>query len=440
MPADGPTPTDWKRVHLWQIQPVRDGLIIAGVIGLLYLGSQLSIVTVPLLLAMTLAYLFEPLVNRITRSGRVGRPVVAVAILAVTVLVVVVPAGLGIVFATAEGAKLVQRVASNADALSFAVQHPDDGEARSKLGRAGRSWLEMYDYLVREQRKARAWEEWRANPVPAGEAPGGEAATPPPEPGDVYKLLQWGLVKVRENAGSIGKGVLDVGGGAIGATFSFVGSFGRFVFSAFLTAFFFYFCCTGWGRVLAFWESLIPEQRKGRTVELLAQMDRVIAGFVRGRVTICGVLLVVYVTGYWLIGVPAPIVLGCIVGVLTIVPYAAGAVGIPAAIVLLWLEPHDGFRGEWWWIIGSPFLVTGVVQLLDDYVLTPRIQGKTTEMAIPTILFASIAGGVLAGVYGILIAIPAAACIRILLREVFWPRFKAWSQGRAQDILPIGKD
>ena len=76
-------------------------------------------------------------------------------------------------------------------------------------------------------------------------------------------------------------------------------------------------------------------------------------------------------------------------------------------------------------------------QFMDDYVLTPRIQGKTTGMDTPTILFASLAGGVLAGVYGLLIAIPVAACIKILLKEVFWPRFKAWSEGRRRDFLPI---
>jgi predicted PurR-regulated permease PerM len=61
-------------------------------------------------------------------------------------------------------------------------------------------------------------------------------------------------------------------------------------------------------------------------------------------------------------------------------------------------------------------------------------------MDVPTILFASIAGGALAGFYGLLVAIPAAACVKILLNEVFWPRFRAWSHGEAPDLLPIRKD
>ncbi len=60
-------------------------------------------------------------------------------------------------------------------------------------------------------------------------------------------------------------------------------------------------------------------------------------------------------------------------------------------------------------------------------------------MDTPTILFASIAGGALMGVYGLLLAIPVAACLKILLRELFWPRFKAWSEGEEKDFLPIGR-
>ena len=78
-------------------------------------------------------------------------------------------------------------------------------------------------------------------------------------------------------------------------------------------------------------------------------------------------------------------------------------------------------------------------QVLDDYVLTPLIQGKSTNMDTPSILFASMAGGTLAGVYGLLLAIPVAACLKILLKEVFWPRFRVWAEGKAKDFLPIGK-
>jgi predicted PurR-regulated permease PerM len=191
--------------------------------------------------------------------------------------------------------------------------------------------------------------------------------------------------------------------------------------------------------VLAFWEGLIPERRRWRVVDLVSRMDRVIAGFVRGRLMICIVLAVFITAAYWAIGVPAPLILGPVVGMLFLVPYVH-FLGVPVAALLVWLEPGGpSWQQEWWWVLGAPLGVYLCCQMLDDYVLTPMIQGKTTGMETPTILFASMAGGALAGVYGLLIAIPVAACIKILLTEVFWPRFTAWAEGRAPDFLPIGR-
>jgi predicted PurR-regulated permease PerM len=90
-------------------------------------------------------------------------------------------------------------------------------------------------------------------------------------------------------------------------------------------------------------------------------------------------------------------------------------------------------------VIFAPIILYTLLQTIDDYVLTPLIQGKTTQMNTPTILFAVLAGGIVAGFYGVLLAIPAAACLKILMRESFWPRFKAWAEGRVKDFLPVSR-
>jgi len=181
---------------------------------------------------------------------------------------------------------------------------------------------------------------------------------------------------------------------------------------------------------------VLPERNRERTIAMLARMDRAIAGFVRGRLTIAFCLSIFYAVGFWLIGVPAPLVLGPAIAFLAIVPYAP-VLALPVVIVLLWLEPHTGFRGEWWWSLFAPIVYYNIGQALDDYVLTPTIQGQSTGLDTPAILFASIAGGVLLGFFGLLVAIPLAACVKILATEVFWPRFRAWTEGRRRDFLPI---
>lgn len=451
--ASGPKPTpdrakhdqdDWRRLHLWQIQPVRDLLVLAAVLALVYLGYILSLVTVPLLLAIALAYLFEPLVARLTaRSRFLSRPGVAVAIIAITGLTVAVPATVGLGFAVVQGTKLVQSLATNIQTLIVSVDRPNDLALRNNL--PGSTWKSLRDYIVEQEELRQAIKKHPPTLVDEGPAPTGETAPDRPQqgvtaaphaPSVLYELVQSGVVWLRENSAKIGQTALRGGAGAVSVAAGFFGSTAALIFGAFLTAFFFFFVCTGYGRVLNFWHGLIPQRRRSRVFDLLSQMDRVISGFIRGRLTICMTLVVHYSVGYWLIGVPAPLILGPIVGLLSIMPYAAG-VGIPVAILLTALDPGTGWQAAWWWIVLSPLVVHALAQVLDDYVLTPAIQGKSTGMDTPSILFASLAGGVLGGVYGLLLAIPAAACLKILLREVFWPRFRKWAEGKAKDFLPI---
>ena len=430
-PVVARSPIDWRRMHLWEIQPVRDLLVVAAIVGVVYLGYQIRIVTVPLLLALLLAYLFEPLVRWLRTRRIVTRRWAAVGILAVFALGVVVPISIGAGFGVVQGVKAASILAKNATAVQKSLAAPTDDTLRINVPEG--AWRNIRDFLVLPEERA-------TEPVGRG-----LRAIRSDTQEDMRLLLRRAVDYASEHAGELaqwgGGKVLGGGAQAVGAAFDTVVSVGMVLFSIFLTAFFFYFFCTGWGKVLEFWEELIPERRKGRTIEIVGQMDRVIAGFVRGRLTICFLLAVYMTLAYWLAGVPAPLILGPVIGLLFIVPYIH-VVGVPIASLLMWLNVPDGgggFYSQWWWIIGAPLGVYLGAQLLDDWVLSPLIQGKSTDLPIPTILFASIAGGALAGVYGLLIAIPIAACIRILLNEVFWPRFRQWARGERLDFLPIGK-
>lgn len=490
---------DWRTLHLWQIQSLRDLLVLLVVVGVVYIGWVLSLVTVPLLLAVLLAYLFEPLVQRVTRGGYITRQGAAVGLIVGSGLVIVVPVLIGLAFGLVQGASAVQRFGANVQLVVTAVEKPDDPRPRDAL--QGTAWLRLADQVIAVRKEAARRKAAEAQEslggVGAGGGGGGVGAKSGPEqkpaPGQwqvgepstpraavgmdaaqsggeagaqgatdaraverarlrlgddpeeigpvtmaVYNAVEFAGQWVSRNREAIGRTAFSTGVDALNAVVRLAGSVTMVVFGAMITAFFFYFICTGWGRVLKFWESLIPDQKKGRTIDLVQQMDRAIAGFVRGRLTIVLILSVYYTVGYWLIGVSAPLVLGPVVGLLTLVPYAAG-LGMPVAVLLMFLDPPSGWQAAWWWMVFAPMGVNVGQQLIDDYLLTPWIQGEATGMDSPTILFASIAGGLLAGFYGLLIAIPVAACVKILLREVFWPQFRAWAEGRALDPLPISR-
>lgn len=430
---------NWAQLHLWQIQSVRDVLVVAGLFGLFLLGERLSIVTVPLTLALLFAYLLEPVVLRLSRLRWFGRRGATSAVLVLGTLVVVIPVTLASALAVVQGARFAETLAQRTGAVLRSVETPEDAALRDAVGSG--AWGSIRDFVVEVKYEAQAQrgEDPDLERRPEGRA----AALLGVDPRDAARLLNFALEWTRDNAAEIGKKALsggrnavDVGKGAVFAALTTLTTIGKLVFGAFLTAFFFYFFSSAWKDFEDFTKRLMPLENRARVVDILRKMGLAISGFVRGRVTVAFVLAIFYSVGFLLIGVPMPLILGPAIAVLSIVPYAA-LLGFPFVIVFLWLEPHEGIRGATWWVLVAPIVVYQIGQLADDYILTPVIQGEATGLDTPVILFASIAGGALFGFFGLLVAIPLAACIRILILEVFWPRMRAWVEGRASDILPL---
>lgn len=419
----------WADRRLWQIQPIRDCLLVAGVIALLMLGAKMSVVTVPLGLAMILAYLFEPVIRRMSRLQWLSREGAVIGVIAGVVFVIVVPMTLSLIFAIGQGLDYSERIGSSVSRLNSAINASTPEQLQSLEESLPSDAWRWVSESVREYRSAQA---------PAID----EAAAAPPESNADGALLSSIVSSVatylETNRGELGKRLVSQGFNAVTMAIGFVTSVGFLLFTAFLTAFFFFFCSTGYGKLTGFWQSLIPDRNRERTLYLLTKMDGVIASFIRGRLVIAMIQSGLFTIAYWIIGVPAPMILGPIIGILSIVPYLA-LIGIPISIVLLMLEPTGAaWQSAWWWIIGAPVVVYFALQSFDDYFLTPRIQGKGTGMDTPTILFSTIAGGALLGVFGMLLAIPLAACLKILIVEVYWPRFKSWTEGRSVDPFPLG--
>jgi len=405
----------WSHLHLWQIQPLRDVLVIAAVFGILWLGYKISLVTVPMLLALMLAYLFEPVV--VWATGRfkwMTRRMAAGGLIAAAVIFVVVPLSFATVWGVAEGTRFTVRQADNATHFANVVEATYNGT------------VTLENIEEHAEYKELSSEVWRWGAKFLAEQKSDELA-----------------VRVADFIATVDpvptmKQVKDYLGGAASRIASSLSLIGVLGFQLFLTAFFFFFFSSGFGKVIEFVRNLLPDKHEDRIVDLAQKMDRVIAGFVRGRLTIAVIQGAIFTVAYFIIGVPGALFLGFAVGFLSIIPYLA-LIGIPISIALLFLDgPSGGFRSEWWFMLFAPVVVYFIVQALDDYVWTPMIQGKSTGLDTPTVLFASIAGGALAGFYGLLIAIPVAACVKILIQEVLWPRFKEWREGGATDPLPLG--
>ena len=410
-PSKPASSTELHRLHLWQMQPVRDVLVIGAIAGTIYAGYAMRTVTVPLLIALALAYLFEPVVARISRWRFMTRPLAVTVILGA--LGVVVAAVVGIVAPLAVG-----------QALSFA-DNLRSGSYDKPIERV----VELVPSEYREE--VRSWKQRiiRSKPVQEVEP---ESASIEGPAAPVAAVTQKSLFE---------SPVFDVVGSGSARVYSIAMTLLQLGLIAFLIPFYFYYFSVYWPNIVGFFASFVPDDRRDSVGSIVSEMDRAVAGFVRGRIVICTVMGVMFAVGWQLCGVPYGIALGVVTGVLSIVPYLGG-IGVPAAIGLLAVDQfglEESQRMSLLAIALWPTAVFVIVQTIEGYILTPIIAGKATNLDPVTIVVAILAGGSIAGVYGMLLAIPAAACGKIAAKRLLLPRIADWARGRARDPLPLGE-
>ena len=166
-----------------------------------------------------------------------------------------------------------------------------------------------------------------------------------------------------------------------------------------------------WPRVLKGADDLLPRQHAPVIRDLAGQIDRSIAGFVRGQVTVCLILAVYYATALCVVGLQFGLAIGVLAGLISFVPYIGAIIGGVLAIgVGLW---------QFW---GEPGSIAAVVaifvigQILEGNILVPRIVGHSVRLHPVWLLFAISAFGMLFGFTGMLIAVPLAASVGVLVR------------------------
>lgn len=157
--------------------------------------------------------------------------------------------------------------------------------------------------------------------------------------------------------------------------------------------------------------SLVPPAARPAADRLLGRSDEVLGAFVRGQLTVCAALALVYSAGLTLTGIDMPWVVGLLSGALFLVPYLGTVVGLVLGTLLALLKFHDlaHVLGVW--------AVFAVGQGLEGFVLTPRIVGDRVGLHPLAVIVAVLAGGELFGFTGILLAVPSAAVLRVGLDE-----------------------
>jgi predicted PurR-regulated permease PerM len=182
--------------------------------------------------------------------------------------------------------------------------------------------------------------------------------------------------------------------------------------NVFLIPLFFVYVINDYERSIDAIENLVPHSWRPRLDQFIEESNRILSGYVRGQLLVCAILSVLYSGALLIVGVKFAIIIGVITGVLSIIPYVGFSIGLVGALVTA-LAGFDGISP----LIG--ILVSyGIVQMLESFIITPRIVGNSVGLSSFEAIIALIVFGNLLGFVGLFLAIPVGAIAKLLLRSL----------------------
>ena len=157
---------------------------------------------------------------------------------------------------------------------------------------------------------------------------------------------------------------------------------------------------------------LIPRDFIGKTTQIAQEIDQVLAEFLRGQLAVMLAMSAFYVIGLWLVGLNMALPIGLVAGLLGFVPYLGITTGIVLALLVAALQFTSLAQ------VVPVLLVFGLGQLLEGMVLTPKLVGDRIGLHPVVVIFALLAGGQLFGFAGVLLALPVSAAFAVGLRHI----------------------
>lgn len=158
--------------------------------------------------------------------------------------------------------------------------------------------------------------------------------------------------------------------------------------------------------------SLIPNRYEDRTMEKIDQLNDILSSFIRGQAIVVFILAVLYSIGLTLIGLPFSILIGVFAGLGDIIPYFGTIVGFIISLIVGFA--HYESIEEVLMIV----LVFGLVKGSENWFFYPKIVGKEVGLHFLWVLLAIIIFGKLFGFWGLLVAIPASAGLKVFIGDL----------------------
>lgn len=226
--------------------------------------------------------------------------------------------------------------------------------------------------------------------------------------------LNMALTNLRENAQTWSIGLLKG-----------IGSFGlamvNVVTVLFVTPVVAFYLLMDWDHIIAGIDELLPREHRDEIRKIVAELNRVVAGFVRGQLTVCLLLGAFYAVSLMIVGLNFGLLIGLFAGLISFIPFVGSVLGgllsVGVAATQFWSEP------VWILIVAAIFIIG---QAVEGNFLTPKLVGDKVGLHPVWLMFALSAFGLVFGFVGLLVAVPCAAAIGVIGRYLA-DRYKSGS-------------
>jgi predicted PurR-regulated permease PerM len=310
-------------------------------------------VLLPFVAGMAIAYLCDPLANRLVRTG-MPRWIAALVVITIVLLVIVLLLLIIVPVIAAQLAAFVKEVPGYITKLLALINDPN-----------------------------RPWSQFVGDRLADADKSAGELMTQAAALGTAFLGKVWS------------------GGTAVISLLSLL----------VITPIVAYYFVADWPRITASVERLIPLSQHDTVMRLMRQTDAAIAGFVRGQTVVCVVLGLMYAVALSLVGLNFGLLIGLLSGLISFIPYVGSITGFVLATGIAVAQ----FWPEWIWIVAvMGIFLFG--QFIEGNILVPKLVGDSVGLHPLWLMFALFAFGYLFGFLGLLLAVPLAAAVGVLAR------------------------
>ena len=184
-----------------------------------------------------------------------------------------------------------------------------------------------------------------------------------------------------------------------------------FIFLLMVTPIVAIYLLVDWDKIIKEVEKVIPRRLEPTISQIVIEMHKTVASFLRGQFSVCIILAIFYAASLTALGLEYGLLLGLFSGLISFIPLIGAILGGLVALVVslaqFWQTP------EW---VGVVLIIFLFGQVLEGNLLTPRLVGKSVKLHPLWIIFSVTCFGSLMGWVGVILAVPSAACIAVLVR------------------------